>query len=601
MNPVTDPAILAQLNGPTPVTDPSLLAQLNGDGSQTTLGQDAATVAREGTQGLTMGWGGTATSGIDAALLKAYDKMSGDGLFNGKSIGDIYNQGQAIDSKDMADDRQNSPWLSAGSNLAGGALTTAASMGLLADAAAPSATAAIMGQEGPMSAKIASYLTNSPTKLGQTLVNTGLGATQGAVYGAGSADTTNGQSRLGNAGNGAILGGILGGTLGSLGPKQVNNSTASLGDALVNGTENSKQEIGSQLGQKILDAGTNAKNAKSDAYDLANAVGDHAIVQSPDVHNLANAVDSALDSSQLDPSLSPAVKVVKSATQSLRNDASGEGVTGVSYNRIESLRKKINAIPYTPENAVAKSVAKQALDNHMQGLFENGQVSGGDNVGSLLKIAFPENQVTLNDAIQSGKTGPNSTVLDLIQDARAKNATWQNNFKGKNANPIIKKYVATDGDSLTPENLVDRLTSPTQQGYSALTATKGIAPDAEQALKDAMITKMRSTAVDGNGNLNPVKLAKGIQKVANNQSSAESVFNPQEIQSLQDTANAGLNIKGPGLAKKLAVGIGSHVPIPGVPTLVKSIASNSAKNAMIKQLLNAGKQTNYPTLFGIGQ
>lgn len=516
----------------------------------TTLKQDAATIGRQGYQGLTAGFGDEAIANVAAVGAKAYDKLSGENVLGDQSVQQLYEQSLANQNKDINQDQEKSPYLSLGANLAGGALTGGAVSKGIAMAAPEAAT----------------YLSTAGSRTSQIAKNAAIGAVQGGLYGTGSADTTNGQSRLDNAENGALIGGGIGGVGGALLGKATTESNP-IANTLVNGTEMSKNEIGDTLGSQIKGAASVAKQAKTNAYNMADAVGDNAFVKTDDIRGLADKVDQSV--SHIDPELSPAVKQISKYTQDYRNLAKDPKNVSVSYNGLESLRKRLNAIPFTPENSAAKSASKAAFDEHVNNLFQQGLVKGD-----------PE-------------------ALNLIKDARNKNTYWQQKFNSKEANRVVRNYVKTQGESLTPENFVDRLTSYTQAGFDAQNAVKDVLGDkAKPAIQQAFLGKIRSASLDSQGQLNPKALAKNIQKFTNQPTLAGSVFSPENINLLRGVADSANNIQDLGKLKRIGFAVSSHLPVVG--DMMAELAQKAKTTNAIKQIQNSGQKTNYSTLFGLG-
>lgn len=533
-------------NTPDSVIDNTVKQHL----APTTLGQDVSTAGRQLEQGLTAGFGDEAIANVAAAGAKGYDKITGQHLLDDQSIQQLYEQSLANQNKDINQDQQKSPYLSLAANLAGGAISGGAAEKGLA-LAAPEA---------------AGYLSTAGSKTAQAVKNASVGAVQGGLYGAGSADTSNGQSRLEGAEKGALLGAGIGAGGGALLGKEV-SAPNPIANTLVNGTELSKNEIGDALGSQIKGAAALSKTAKTNAYNMADAVGDNAFVKSGDTVNLADAIDSSI--SHLDPELSPAVKQIGKYTSEYRNLANDLDVKSVSYNGLESLRKRLNAIPYTPENAAAKIASKTAFDDHVNNLFEQGLVSGD-----------PE-------------------ALSAIKDARGKNAYWQQKFNSKDANRVIRNYVKTQGDSLTPENLVDRLTSYTQAGFDAQNAVQDVlGPKAKPMLQQGFMNKIRTASLDSQGNLNPSALAKNIQKFLAQPTLAKSTYSAEEINALKGVAEAANNIQDLGKLKRVGYAVASHAPIFG--DMISELAQKAKNTNAIRQIQNSGQTVNYPTLFGMG-
>jgi len=550
--------------GTTPETAQSLIEQHINGKAQTSLKDDAETSARQFSQGITAGFGDEIKSGAAALTASAMNKLSPNPV--NVTMGQFYDQAMADEQAAMEKDMQNSPYLSTAANLAGGLVTGKAAAGRLASTAP----------------KTAAFISESGSKAGQIAKNAAIGAGQGGIYGAGSADVTKGESRLNNAGAGAGIGALVGGAGGALLGKRVSSGNTSLNQDIVEGTGKTRQEIGDEISGQILQAGNAAKLAKTKAYEISDAAAGNAYVENADIRNLASAVDNALDEAKLNPRLMPAVTEIKNATAALKADASNPQNLATSYARVNDFIKELRAMPYSVENYPAVAKAKEVFGKHMQDWIDSGKIKETQNAQRLI-----------------GEDGKTVSVIDLIKDANQKNITWKQNFSGKDANKTIKDLVSSQGDSLTPENLVNKLTSQSQSAVDAIKAVKTALGDkVTPVIREGFINKLRSSALDTQGNINPKKLADSINKLIENKTLAEQVFTKAEMDDLYKLSQTAGNVKKPGALEKMLVAVGKRIPVVG--GAVEQVADMAKREAVKKQLLNSGNTVKYKTLFGLG-
>lgn len=155
---------------------------------------------------------------------KAYDKITGQHLFDNQGAGDMVNQGIDNAQQNVKNELQQRPGLSIGSQLISGLATGGVAAGTNAGQAITSALGS-----GSLPARFAKGLA--------------AGATSGAAYGAGAGTDGN---RLQEAGQNALYGGAIGGAL------PVAGATLS---AVKNSILPSANEILKPLAQKALDYG----------------------------------------------------------------------------------------------------------------------------------------------------------------------------------------------------------------------------------------------------------------------------------------------------------------------------------------------------------
>jgi len=208
MKPVTDPALLEQLNARSPVTDPAILAQLNGEEEKEFGWKDRVNQAL---QGATFGFSDEIGTAIAATAAKA-----GGSDEDWKAI---YNS-MMESEQGKRDEFVEANTVEAAALNIGGALSTGG--------------VSLAKSLAPKTVEAAKALANSP-KLVKALRGAGIMSAEGAVAGAGSARQG---ERLKGAGEGAVLGPVAGGVLSGAGK---------VGKGLVNSA--SRRRIAQELGK----------------------------------------------------------------------------------------------------------------------------------------------------------------------------------------------------------------------------------------------------------------------------------------------------------------------------------------------------------------
>lgn len=231
MTPVTDPRLVERLNaldtlapsddggnGAEPlrnqgqplqkVTDPAILAKLNGQAQQPQqpLSTTERTAFDQGMQGATFNLADEAGSFLGALGAKGSDlfRSKDNELFPNQGMGDLYNEAQTASKERLAGQERDHPLLSLTSQIGGGLLTGLAGGTTKAgQAVANSVRTGLL----PNATSLAGRTANLATKVGQGAT---LGAASGGLAGAGSADQG---ERLQGAESGAITGGLIGGAI----------------------------------------------------------------------------------------------------------------------------------------------------------------------------------------------------------------------------------------------------------------------------------------------------------------------------------------------------------------------------------------------------
>lgn len=515
-------------------------------------------LGREALQGGTFG----AADEMGAVAAGGYSKLTG-GDFQ-----PAYDKELASENQDIRNDNTNYPTSSILANLAGGV-----------------AGARAIPQVGAMQAT---------TRLGAVGRSALQGVGLGAVAGAASADPTVGESRAKGAEGGAVVGGLTGGALGAVLPKTA--PVTNLSDEFKNGLleanpADMRSNTGTKLGERLIQEAQGAKQATNIAYDAAGKA--RASVAPNSANELADAIEGSI--SNFDPEIVPAVRSISKYTKELRDIANTDigkkanigvtadgaiptqsstgavkgDLTGVKYDALEGLRKRLNSIPYTQENAAAKTAALKSFDGYVGGLLEKGLIQGDD------------------------------TALALIKEARAKNTYYMQNFGSKQANAAIKKYIETNGENLSPQDFADMFTRANKAGFKNAKAVKDIiGPEAMPMLREGMLGNIRQAALDAESNINPKKLATSLNNyLGKNSDLAKEVFSPSELKQLEAVKNTSSRMSGP---KGLMGSFAGKLPILG------EIIKERQASGVVKKLAKPVAEVKYhtplsaPSAYGFG-
>lgn len=352
-------------------------------------------------------------------------------------------------------------------------------------------------------------------------------------------------------------------------PRPMPPSLGANADLLINGSPDVRTYAGQQLGQQIQGAEQNAYTNKNLAYQTAQPALEHTNLPQKNANDLSALLSD--HASQFDPDLVPASKLIKKYASQISGDesvpskilsASGEPYKNpsnpVNLDQLELLRQKLNNIPVN-DNATGKLVggAKNIFDTKMDEYVNNGIVKG------------------------------DQSAIDLIKDARSKNAYWRQKFTGNDANTAISKYIDSVGgpEQIAPENLLDMFTRVGQTGLDNVKAAKAVlGKDADPILKSGFINKIRSGSIDVNGDILPNKLAKQIDTImTKNPSLMQEVFTQDEQNALRAVQREALAYangqKGnAGMITKLTS------KLPGIGPLVEDALQSRIKGQMAKDL-----------------
>lgn len=278
---------------------------------------------------------------------------------------------------------------------------------------------------------------------------------------------------------------------------------------LLNGSPDVRTYLGEDLGQKLSGAEQNAYTNKTLAYKAAEQPSKDLSIGNNSVGDLADALKDS--TANFNPRVVNNVGGIHDAADALTKDAaSGD----VSWQRIDQVRQELYNLPKANDaEAAVRARALSAYHNYADDVFNNGIVQG------------------------------DPAAINLVKDANQANATWRQQFTGKDANNAISKYIKNAGgpEEIAPENLLDMFTRVGQIGLDNVKAAKDVlGTDASPILKQGYLDKLRSTSLDQNGEFVPAKLQKNINTLlTKNPTLVNSVFTPEELQGLQgisDTA-----------------------------------------------------------------
>lgn len=269
----------------------------------------------------------------------------------------------------------------------------------------------------------------------------------------------------------------------------------------------SNQALGEQLGKRLKDASNKARLDKEQAYRVAIPALKEARIEKGNLIPLSANIKNALK--DYDPAIVPEVKSIFDSINQLDELLANKGVKAIKLNTIEALRKRFSALHSNSldkkggaGNAVSK-IARGEIDNLADDLFEKGLVEGSPG------------------------------VLKSINEARKLNAYWKENFSGKNANNIIRKYITSKGENLTSDMLLEKFININEAGLNGIKSAKEIFGNNIQPIfKQGILNKIYDKGVvlkpkvdaggkavfDGSGNpvydefINPEGLARNINK-----------------------------------------------------------------------------------------
>lgn len=478
------------------------------------LEETAGALGRGFEQGATLGFQDEAKAALGAAIASPF--------VNDRSFGELYEESRGLQEKQLKQDIQESPVATIAGGLTGGVLGAGGAAGLTG-----------LAKVAPKAAK---WLTQSSGFLTARAKDALQGAVIGAAAGAGMASPE--QDRLA----GTIVGGTMGGVLspvvgagmagvGALAKKAgskidqfvsqkmpdlakpISLSSADLGDdearavfnlaqqgklgadaadlarnfkdtqskqftenflSLYKGGKQENQALGEGLSKRLQDAADKAFKAKEQAYRVATPATKKASIAKENVLPLINDLKSAIK--DYDPEIVVAAKGINKNIEALENLIATKNVKDVKFYTIEALRKRFNALPVN-DNASASVVnqAKSALDNFTKDIFEAGIVQGDEQ------------------------------ALNLIKQARKANAYYKQNFDSKEANSVIRKFIANEGENLTDEQLLNKFLSVSESGLDGVKSAKEIlGDDAKEIFRNGFLNKIYNASITKKPVVDPI-------------------------------------------------------------------------------------------------
>jgi hypothetical protein len=258
-----------------------------------------------------------------------------------EGYGEILAQGRRDTGHRLDEQQKNFPQTSLTANI-GGALLTGGAL-------ATTKPAAVLSR----SLRTGGGVTN-------TLKGAGLGATQGAIQGAGAAGFDD--SRLESAGEGALFGGLLGG------------AGVAIPTAIQAGVKGTKTSL---LGARARDADElqeASQSLKKDAVAIKNRAELSKISLNPDeTANLVSNLENALTGVKLIPEFTPkTIGVIRTIKEDIDKGS-------ISLNDIDQYRRLLGGA--RAEDSVAASEVRKAIDNTLNSLSDQGRT--GDSVRLL--------------------------------------------------------------------------------------------------------------------------------------------------------------------------------------------------------------------------
>lgn len=456
---------------------------------------------------------------------------------------------------------------SAGSGLAQGAMSAPFWLGDMANAVVQGAArvggAAYMGMGGDLSPEMAKALTNVQPFYGSQEILSPVVDFYEPKTTAGK--VTNVVANLvGNVGGAKAIQKVAGGMINPsrVAAPQLQNET------LIGKNPDLKTYGGEEIGGKLTSAEQAAYGAKEAAYKTAESA--KATVAPDIVKSMADDVDSAL--AHLDPEQVTSVKSIRKYTQELRDLSASDNVSGVKYNTIEKLRQRINNIPYKTETSAGKSAALKAFDDSLDGILQKGLIDG------------------------------DPQAISLIKEARSKNAYWRKTFSGDKANNLIYKYIeeskAGGANALPPEALFDKFINVGDAGYGNVKALKSaVGEDITPTLKAGFYNRLHTQSLMADGEtINPQKMAKSIDTfLSKNQTLANEVFTPDEINALKRTSGVAAKYAKTGVAPK---GIVAKIStkLPAIGPLIEQALQARGYGKMVKDLSAPPIKPEYPSV-----
>lgn len=363
--------------------------------------------------------------------------------------------------KRLAEQLQERPALSIGSNIAGALLTGGAGA----------------------TTKGGTAIANS-LRSGGLAARTGkaglLGAASGAAAGFGAGSGL--EDRLEKSGDSAVVGGLVGGAIPVVG---------SVANSAVKGAKNAGMGMGARGRDELVESGKELKDAVSAAYKKVDEAG--AVINPEAANELVSGIKSNLAQIELIPELNPKTLGVVRYIEEAASKAP------LKVTQIDQYRRLLSGIK--DEDSVAASAARKGIDDFLSALDET-KLSGGDaNVGKYLTdaraAAFQNFRFSKVAEILTRADGdPNKIKSGLTTLLNKKGATagWSPDevaalreaASSSTPEKLLKmggKFGIDLGTSLTTGNTVAPLVGALAGGVGGGVGTAGVVPVAGTAAR----------------------------------------------------------------------------------------------------------------------
>jgi len=388
MKPVSDPALLSQLNTPArmPVSDPALLAELDGptEPQKAPLVNRAANLGAAYVDSRTFGLGPKVAAGIGSAIAKPV--LEGVEALGGKeapAFTDLYKMGVDKYSSPGKQAFKDDPALAVAASVAGGLKSGKQILGTKAGA------------------QTANWLRTG--NAGQRIAKGALvAAPSGALYGSGTSDVGD---ELSGAAKGAAIGAIGGAAVPAI--------TSALGSA-VKGASNIKTGIMSRSIEDLDDAAAAIKQRSSDSYAKMRQIG--AVLNPQSTQNVAQRIAKDLAA---DGNLNPKLHDKSLAMFEEIQDATKKGAIGLED--LDQWRQVLGDIAGNfsdKVNARKATIMIKAIDDVVENIQDKDLIAGGEEAIQALKYGRQEwarqskfNAVT--DIIRNADGDANKLKRDL--------------------------------------------------------------------------------------------------------------------------------------------------------------------------------------------
>lgn len=364
-------------------------------------------------------------------------------------------------NKRLAEQLQERPALSIGSNIAGALLTGGAG------ATTKSGTAIANSLRGG----------NVAARAGKAGL---LGAASGAAAGFGAGSGL--EDRLDKSGDSAVAGGVVGGAIPVVG---------AVANSAIKGAKNAGMGMGARGREGLAESGAELKDAVSAAYKKVDEAG--AVINPDAANELLNGIKSNLSHIELIPELNPKTLGVVRYIEEAASKAP------LKVTQIDQYRRLLSGIK--DEDSVAASAARKGIDDFLSALDET-KLSGGDaNVGEYLLDArsaasqnFRFSKVAEILTRADGDPNKIKSGLTALLNKKGATAGWSADevaalreaASSSTPEKLLKmggKFGIDLGTSLTTGNTVAPLVGALAGGVGGGVGTAGIVPIAGTAAR----------------------------------------------------------------------------------------------------------------------